>query len=267
MDGEGIGLAELVDRGLISEPHLASSTDTLRRLLPYQLADGTPVRWREEEVTAFMGTATGALQRGMLRALTTAAGMAWRDDHRLITGGELLAASERGRLGNRNLDLVIARWNDVRCWWVPLAAVEAKFNAQVNGTWKCSNPEHKGKYTNQIICYPMGCGHADLRHYEMNPAASSPFVWLWNRDARSLADARMGLSSKDQHDPSYARAWADGWEAQERYRKVWKVQTWSRLRAAVVAELEADGFERYIIDACLRPLTNRPMPRGWKLAS
>ena len=184
-------------------------------------------------------------------------------DLRLITGRELYMASNGRKLGRRNIDLAIARWEgDV---WTPLACIEAKFNAEINGTWKCTNPAHEGKYTNQIICYPMGCGHEDLQHRENDADASPPFIWLWDLGGESLVNVKGEVRPEDEHIPKYNRAWAEAWALQEQYRKVWKVATWTKLRASVQAELE-DRHEQRIIDAAVRALTPRTMPRNWALA-
>jgi hypothetical protein len=243
---------EFVERGLLSSSWL--SVEAKWDLRAGRHLAGDPGQWIETDVTTFMSLADGALERALLVVLCEAAAVVYQPSHRLMTGERFAQRVPSGHKGTRAIDLVIADTQDDQTTWEPIAAIEIKFGAKVNGheEYCTTNPEHPNTYSNQIICYPKGCAHHALR------ADRVSFLWISPGDFRSVANANFAINERDlaENPQLFELAFKEQAEAS----RLWRVTSWAHVIEAVKEELAPFGPQ--IVAAVDRAFTTESEPRG-----
>ena len=248
--GGAATLEELTARGQVSRrwaQHLGSRWHTF---VDIRLAGGARPWW-ESDVTTFMGLAMGAYNKAMTDRLCSVVGVIPSESTGLLSGSRYSRLTKGKRAGGRSIDLVLANFDDTDESWIAVAAVEAKFGAMVHGNQDYCAGKHRGHYSNQIICYPAGCTHADLRADGPN---GIPFIWLSDMASTDVNDARNAIL------PSEVQKWPHldkPFEWQQAAAKQWTTTTWSALREAVAVDLTAGGFDSAVVTALTRALENR----------
>jgi hypothetical protein len=159
----------------------------------------------------------GMAEAAFIRVLCDRAGVGYEPAFRVISGREFRRDTQG--VNRREVDLVVV--DTGAPGRKPVIAVEAKFDASVNGgRTYCAAPEH-ASYSNQIICYPHGCVHPDLA------APTVRFVWLglgrdsgrpMSRFPGAITDRDTDLPAEralqDRAETQWTRAsWEDVWEA------------------------------------------------------
>jgi hypothetical protein len=248
--GGAATLEELTARGQVSRrwaQHLGSRWHTF---VDIRLAGGARPWW-ESDVTTFMGLAMGAYNKAMTDRLCSVVGVIPSESTGLLSGSRYSRLTKGKRAGGRSIDLVLANFDDTDESWTAVAAVEAKFGAMVHGNQDYCAGQHSGHYSNQIICYPAGCTHADLQADGPN---GIPFIWLSDMASTDVNDARNAIL------PSEVQKWphlAKPFEWQQAAAKQWTTANWSALREAVAVDLTAAGFDSAVVTALTRALENR----------
>jgi hypothetical protein len=184
--------------------------------------DGSVRHAKETYLTYFMAAFGGPLEKDVIDFLCGVAGVEPAPGMRLVSGDEF---TEPGKL---TIDLVIATWSGDR--WVPHVAVEAKFNAAVNGHRSyCRFIEKGTAYSNQAICYLHGCLHKDLHEDTVR------FVWL-GKPNRRPALGRWGVKGLHERDlerhPDY---YGGALELQRNAESRWHFATWDKLEEKIAA--------------------------------
>lgn len=186
---------------------------------------GPTKRARETYLTYLLASSSGPLERAVIDYLCEVAdGIEPEPGMRLISGDEF------NQPGRKTIDLVVAKKVDGR--WVPLIAVEAKFNAPVNGHRRyCTKLEKGSAYSNQAICYLHGCLHDDLHEKKVK------FVWLGKPNTRPDLGA---WGSKGVHAGDIARYpdyFGDGIGPQTDAAERWCFATWDMLEEKIAAAI------------------------------
>lgn len=183
--------------------------------------DGTNAHIRETDLTYFMTTFAGGLEQAVIAYLCEVGGIQPTPDMRLISGD---AFAQPGRL---TIDLIVARLVDGE--WVPVIAIEAKFNAYLNGHRNyCRKAEPGFVYSNQAICYPHGCLHDDL-------SGAVAFIWLAKPNKRPDLGA-FGIKGLHKGDLLRDEAYyGDGLKPQQDAEAAWHFATWDALEQRIAA--------------------------------
>lgn len=264
--GEASTVEELVAEGLVSEHWVPGPATTWRRRAGLHLA-GKPGPWHEADVTRFLGVSHGELERAVIAFLCSVAGVEPKRTMQVMTGTKFRSLSRQGPESIRDrrmIDLVVTERPDLEgSAGTPRIAVEAKFDAEVNGGQRyCSNPSHiprsgipgeaePGTYASQLVCYPKGCTH-DL----LCAGNSVAFIWLGPTAASNVLDVADTYTA----DVNPRRWNLNGYIADcAEWAPHWRVATWNDLNAAVREHL-ADKGEPVLL-AVARALTRESARR------
>lgn len=251
--GGAATLDELTARGQVSRRWAQHLGSRWHDLVDIRLAGGAR-SWWESDVTTFMGLAMGAFNKAMTEHLCAVVGVTPKESTGLLTGSRYAHLTKGKRTGGRSIDIVIADYADADESWKAVAAVEAKFRAMVHGGMNYCSGEHHGAYSNQIICYPAGCTHDDLRAVQKDGNGGIPFIWLSDMKSTDVNGARNAIL------PSEVEKWPhleEPMQQQQKAAQLWTTTTWDALRSGVTRKLRAEGFEDAVVTALTRVLENR----------
>ena len=195
-------------------------------------------RATEAEVTTFLTMSDGLFERAVIGMLCDAAGIQDRTSLRLLSGTEFRLDSEI--TDRRSIDMVIAsriqegQASRGSLAWHPIAGVEAKYDAWVNGAHGYCN-QFPDTYSNQAICYLHGC--IDER---LDIAKGVKFIWLSNAPKHPEYGPwdRKGIHEGDFGVAGLEEAYAKQAEAKDK----WTAVTWEGLGDAVLTALSAEGY-------------------------
>jgi hypothetical protein len=254
----------LLHNDWFSYTHGAAQVGRLDAVLSTQGAKSS-----ERIATDLMAGFGGDLEQAAIQLLCEAAGVDAHNTFRLISGTQFnrntrVNNATGSSSGRRAIDFVIvdnagggdSASNDSSDH-TPVIAVEAKFEAYVNGKiGYCT--EHDG-YSNQVICYPQGC---------MNSALKAPmvkFLWLGlplkSGDKSPLWSTRA-ITEADLVRPRYSEEFKAaarlGFDAQREAEPSWKMIVWPTIWSGIQSHLRGKAVSEDVIGALLRALGATP---------
>jgi hypothetical protein len=186
----------------------------------------------------FLTMSDGLLEQTVLGVLCDAAGIQDHEGLRLLSGTEFRHDSEV--TDRRSIDMVVAsKLHEDQAArgslaWQPIAGVEAKYDAWVNGgRGYCK--KFPDTYSNQAICYLHGCIDARL-----DTKKGVKFIWLSNapKNPEHGPWDRKGIHEGDFEWAGLEEAYANQTEAKDK----WSAVTWAGLGNAITATLSAEGY-------------------------
>jgi hypothetical protein len=229
-------VAELYKRGILHSAVYDQLSARQVRELEQRLLGVEPVA--EPHATQLVSFLDGMAEGAFVRLVCARAGVEYQPSFRVISGREF--RRDTGGENPREVDLVVVDTDKPSR--KPVIAIEAKFDATVNGSRKyCGDLEHSS-YSNQIICYPHGCIHPDLT------APGVRFVWLGLEvdRARPMAGFKGAITDRDI-DLLAERV------LQDRAETLWARATWEDVWDAVAAAVTDQALADALLRALKRP--------------
>jgi hypothetical protein len=192
----------------------------------------------EPHATQLVSFLDGMAEGAFVHLVCARAGVEYQPSFRVISGREFRLDTHGEN--PREVDLVVVDTD--KPGRKPVVAIEAKFDATVNGSRKyCGDPKH-ASYSNQIICYPHGCVHPDLTTPEVR------FVWLGLEvdRVRPMSRSKGAITDRDTDLPT-ERALQDDAEA------LWVRATWEEVWEAIAAAVTEKPLAAALLRGLRRP--------------